>query len=365
MRELAELAAELRRAGVVVGTDQVEAATRALAAVAPSDSRLALRCVLCSSRADLERFDAIWAQHGAGVPSVELGAVARAALPSISNPDPSPATVRADTEQRPRPAMWSDVELMLDRDFAEFSPREIERVRSLVAALVPRGPLRRTRRLVPVHGRSGRPHLQRTLRAALRTGGEPVHRHWRGPGHAPRPLVLVLDVSGSMAPYTQMLLLYVHATVSQRRHVEAFAFGTRLTRITHELDRLDAASALGRARAAVADWAGGTRTGEALAALTRAHGGRLGRGAIVVVLSDGWDRGEPADVDREMARLQRVAHRVIWLNPLSARPGYEPLARGMAAALPHVDDFLSGHSLRSLRELGELLDAADAGSGRR
>jgi uncharacterized protein with von Willebrand factor type A (vWA) domain len=252
--------------------------------------------------------------------------------------------------------MWSDAELLLDRDFAGLSPAETERARALVRSLSPKGPLRRSRRLVATHRRTSRPDLQRTLRSALNSGGEPVERHWRAPGQAPRPLVLVLDVSGSMAPYAQMMLLYVYATVSRRRRVEAYAFGTRLTRITHELRARDPALALARAQAAVADWAGGTRTGESLAALTRAHGGHLGRGAVVVVLSDGWDRGDPEEVDAEMARVRRVAHRVVWLNPLKARPGYEPLARGMAAALPYVDHFLTGHSLRSLTELGELLE---------
>lgn len=160
-----------------------------------------------------------------------------------------------------------------------------------------------------------------------------------------------------MAPYARMLLIYLHAMVSRRRLVEAFAFGTRLTRITHELSARDPVVALARARDAVVDWAGGTHTGESLASLTREYGGRVGRGAIVVVLSDGWDRGDPAQVEREMARLRRVAHSVVWLNPLKARPGYEPLARGMAAALPHVDHFLSGNSVASVKRLGDLLGA--------
>ncbi|HWH93036.1 MAG TPA: VWA domain-containing protein, partial [Baekduia sp.] len=198
--------------------------------------------------------------------------------------------------------------------------------------------------------------LQRTARAALRRGGEPVDRRWRAPARTPRPVVLVLDVSGSMAPYATMLLVYAQAMVAARRGVEAFAFGTRLTRITRELAGRDADAAIARAGAAAVDWSGGTRIGASLAALNREHGRRVGRGAVVIVASDGWDRGDPDQLGAEMARLARTAHRLVWLNPLSARPGYEPLARGMAAALPHVDDFLAGHSLRSLEELASLLE---------
>jgi uncharacterized protein len=194
------------------------------------------------------------------------------------------------------------------------------------------------------------------VRAALRHGGEPVDRRWHAPAPSERPLVLVLDVSGSMAPYARMLLHYVHAAVAARRRVEAFAFGTRLTRITRELRGRDPQPALARAAAAAGDWSGGTRIGEALAELNRVHGRRVGRGAVVVVLSDGWDRGEPEELTAEMARLSRTAHRLVWLNPLKSDPRYEPLARGMAAALPHVDDFLSGHNVASLEELAELLE---------
>jgi uncharacterized protein len=195
------------------------------------------------------------------------------------------------------------------------------------------------------------------VRASLRTGGEPVQRHWRAPSERPRPVVLVCDVSGSMAPYARMLLQYLHACVAARRRVEAFAFGTRLTRITNELAGRDHDRALERASAAVLDFAGGTRIGAALAELNRAHGRRLGRGAVVVILSDGWDRGEPEPLSAEMARLRRSAHRLVWLNPLAAHSGYEPLTRGMRAAIPHTDRMLPGNSLASLEELAVMLEA--------
>jgi len=171
-----------------------------------------------------------------------------------------------------------------------------------------------------------------------------------------QPVVLVVDVSGSMAPYAGLLLRYAQALVTARPRVEVFALGTRLTRITRELRSKDVGAALARATRAAVDLGGGTRLGEGIGELNRRHGRRIGRGAVVVVLSDGWDRGDPEQLGAEMARLARTAHRVVWLNPLKARPGYEPLARGMAAALPHVDVFLEGHSLGSLEALVDVLE---------
>jgi uncharacterized protein with von Willebrand factor type A (vWA) domain len=225
-----------------------------------------------------------------------------------------------------------------------------------VAQLARRGPTRRSRRLRAVRTRGVRPDLQRTLRASLRWGGEPLDRRWREPSSKPRKLVLICDVSGSMATYARVLLQYMHAAVATHRRVEAFAFGTRLTRLTRELDVRDPDRALARAAEAVEDWSGGTRIGHALSVLNREYGRRLGRGAVVVILSDGWDRGEPELLADEMARLRRSAHRVVWLNPLKASAGYEPLARGMAAALPHTDHFLAGNSLASLAELATILE---------
>jgi uncharacterized protein with von Willebrand factor type A (vWA) domain len=223
------------------------------------------------------------------------------------------------------------------------------------------GPLRRSRRTRPARRRGSPPHaarpdLRRTVRASLSSGGYPLERHWRQPGERARQLVLVCDVSGSMEPYARALLQYMQACVAARRRVEAFVFGTRLTRVTAELGGRDPDRALERAAGATEDWSGGTRIGEALATLNRGHGRRLGRGALVVLLSDGWDRGDPAELSREMARLRRCAHRLIWLNPLKAHPAYEPLTLGMQAALPHVDHFLAGNSLASLEELAALME---------
>jgi len=160
-----------------------------------------------------------------------------------------------------------------------------------------------------------------------------------------------------MAPYSRMLLQYLQASVTARTRVEAFVFGTRLTRVTRELRGRDSDRALARAAAAVDDWSGGTRIGECIAQLNREHGRRIGRGSMVILLSDGWDRGEPEEMAEEMARLARTAYRVVWLNPLAADPRYEPLTRGMKAAMPHVDRLLPGNSLASLEALAALMEA--------
>jgi len=259
------------------------------------------------------------------------------------------------------PADWSDVEILRQKDFAEFTDAEREMAKRLIARLALRGPTRRSRRLKisrvrGAHGAAAEPDLRRTLRASLRYGGEPIERRWREPSRKPRPLVLVCDVSGSMEPYARMLLQYLHAYVAARRRVEAFVFGTRLTRVTRELAGRHHDAAMKRFAATASDWSGGTRIGESLAELNRTHGRRIGRGSIVVVLSDGWDRGEPEELAEEMARLSRCAHRLVWLNPLKAHTGYEPLTRGMQAALPYVDHFLSGNSIASLSELADLLE---------
>jgi uncharacterized protein with von Willebrand factor type A (vWA) domain len=365
-------AAALRAGGVRVGVGELLAAHRALAAIDPSDraaAYFALRATLCSRREDLAAFDAAFAEWFAAPPPFSpkpppvLEEMPRLAMPRVAIPGTETPQLQ---EVEVVPAAWSDVELLRDKDFAEYTPEERRRARIVMrrlAASAPNRPSRRTRparrRGTPPH--AARPDLRRTVRASLRTQGDPMERHWREPGQRPRPLVLVCDVSGSMEPYARMLLAYMQACVAARRRVEAFVFGTHLTRVTAELRSRDPDRALERAAHATRDWSGGTRIGDALATLNREHGRRLGRGAVVVLLSDGWDRGEPAQLEREMARLARCAHRLIWLNPLKAHPGYEPLTRGMQAALPHVDDFLAGNSLASLQELADTLDRVSQG----
>ena len=363
------LAASMRAAGARVGVDELLSAHQALGAVDTSDRNaayFALRATMCSRRSDLAAFDAAFAElftapaPPPSEPPPALDEVASLVLPRVAVPGgESPRAVEGDLEVVP--AAWSDVELLHEKDFAEYTEGERLAARAIMRRLAAAGPQRASRRTRPARRRGAPPHaarpdLRRTIRASLRTGGDPFERHWREPAQRPRPLVLVCDVSGSMEPYARMLLQYLQACVAARRRVEAFVFGTRLTRVTGELAGRDPDRALDRAAGAAADWSGGTRIGDALATLNREHGRRLGRGAIVVLLSDGWDRGEPRQLGREIARLGRCAYRLIWLNPLKASPDYEPLTRGMQAALPHVDHFLAGNSLASLEELAILME---------
>ena len=364
----------MRAGGARVGIDELLRAHRALAAVDPADrsaAYFALRATLCSRRDDFAPFDAAFAElfappepEGAEPPEV-LDDVASLVLPRVAVPGRE-VGLPVDADIDVVPAAWSEVELLHDKDFADYTDAERRLARRLIrriAGTAPTRPSRRTRpsprRGAPPH--AARPDLRRTIRSSLRTGGDPFERHWREPAERPRQLVLVCDVSGSMEPYARMLLAYMQACVAARRRVEAFVFGTRLTRVTAELRGRDPDAALARAAATVQDWSGGTRIGEALATLNREHGRRIGRGAVVVVLSDGWDRGEPDELAAEMARLRRTAHRLIWLNPLKAHPDYEPLTRGMQAALPFVDEFMAANSLASLAELAEALDRLSAG----
>jgi uncharacterized protein with von Willebrand factor type A (vWA) domain len=343
---------------------EVLAAHQALSVVDVSsreEARLALRAVLCSHHRDLERFELAFVSvfgdgrpPAADSPLAELGTIERAALPSMGMPDVTGR--QAPDGAEPVPAAWSAIELRHEKDFARYTPGENVAARELIARLARRHPTRLSRRTRASRRREHVPDLRQTVHASLRTGGDPVHRRWRAPTRRPRQLVLICDVSGSMSPYARMLLQYMHACVAARRRVEAFAFGTRLTRITHELGGRDHDRALDRAAAVVTDFSGGTRIGAALAELNRVHGRRVGRGAVVVILSDGWDRGDPEQLDAEMARLRRSAHRVVWLNPLAAHPDYEPLTRGMRAAVPHTDELLAGNSLASLEELAALLE---------
>lgn len=247
---------------------------------------------------------------------------------------------------------FSATEVLRHKDFAEYSPDELREAQDLMSRLRLVGSPRRSLRLGAANTRTDRPDLRRTVRAAMRSGGETVRRHHLRPTTRHRRLVLLLDVSGSMEPYARALIRFVHAAVAGRQKVEAFALGTRLTRLTRELSSRDPDEALRQAATRVDDFGGGTRLGDGLRVFNDEWGQRgMARGAIVVVLSDGWDRGDPEVLGEQMQRLHRVAHKVIWVNPLKVTPGYAPLARGMAAALPHVDAFVEGHSIEAIEQL--------------
>jgi uncharacterized protein len=249
---------------------------------------------------------------------------------------------------------FSRTEVLRHRDFAVYSASELAEAQRLMADLRLAGSLRRSRRMIRSRRQRGRVDLRRTVRVALRAEGEAVRTLHQEAGTRPRRLILLIDISGSMEAYARALLRFVHAAVAGRQKVEAFAIGTRLTRMTRELTTRDPDLALRQASARVMDWSGGTRLGDGLRQFNDQWGVRgLARGAIVVILSDGWDRGDPEVLGEQMARLSRVAHRIIWVNPLKVTPGYAPLARGMAVALPYVDSFVEGHSLAALHELAE------------
>jgi uncharacterized protein len=241
-----------------------------------------------------------------------------------------------------------------ERDFAELEPDELRALRLLMSELAIAAPPRRARRLRrDAHG--ARLDVRATLRESRRTGGDPARHILRRRVMKPRRLVLLCDISGSMEPYARAYLQLLQAAVGGA-NAEAFVFATRLTRLTRALRGRQPDLAIERAAAAAHDWSSGTRLGESLKRFNDEHGRRgMGRGAVVVIISDGWERGDPALVAQEMERLRRLAHRIVWINPRKASRDFEPLAAGMAAALPFCDAFLSGHSLKALAAVVEAI----------
>ncbi len=251
---------------------------------------------------------------------------------------------------------WTDQETLRAKDFATCTPSELEELHRLMTHLSVAGARRSSRRTVPSRRSRGAIDLRTTTRQALRTGGEPLRTAHRRRGDRPRRIVLLCDVSGSMEPYARALVRFAHAVVAGRNPVEVFTLGTRCTRITRELQSRDPDAALQAVAEVVRDWSGGTRLGDGLRSFNDDWGVRgVARGAVVVILSDGWDRGDAARLGEQVQRLRRVTHRLIWVNPLMAQPGFAPVAQGMAAALPHVDELLEGHSLQSLDALAAVI----------
>ncbi len=299
-------------------------------------------------------FAAFWGDGPGPTPVDQPAPVPTAAFDVDLEPD---ASEGEGSDRRPAVTVrWSPVETLRERDFASYTPAEFAQARRLMADLRVTGASRPSRRRRPSSRIHGRPDIRRTVRRSLRAAGEVAPPAYHTTGTRPRPLVLLLDVSGSMEPYARAFVRFVHAAVVSRTRVEAFALGTRLTRVTRELSSRDPDAAVHAAAGRVVDWAGGTRLGDGLRAFNDEWGVRgVARGATVVILSDGWDRGAPEALAEQMARLARVAHKIVWVNPLKASPGYAPLAQGMAAALPYVDVFVEGHSLAALEQVAAVI----------
>ncbi|MCP4436151.1 MAG: VWA domain-containing protein [Actinomycetia bacterium] len=347
----------LRERGLRVPVTASLAWTEALGILGtdPTDVYWAGRATLVRSPEEQAPYDAAFAEFFLGaVPAGREGEPGQSTRSEPAPAGPQDPGLSADEAPEAVALSWSRVEQLSGRDFAECSDEELGELYDAISRIRLCTPARRSRRRRPAH--RGESDMRGSMRRALRTGGEMLDPARRDRAGTPRKVVLVVDVSGSMEPYARALLRFAHAAVQSSARVEVFAFATRLTRLTRELASREPDEALHLGSEAVADMSGGTRLGEVLSAFNDRWGMRgAARGAVVVVLSDGWDRGEPGRVSEEMQRLQRVAHRVVWVNPLRASPGYQPLAAGMAEALPFVDDFVDGHSLASLSALADLL----------
>jgi uncharacterized protein with von Willebrand factor type A (vWA) domain len=386
----------LRNAGIPAAPDRAARFLEALALIPPTHRRAlywTARLSFVGAREHVDAFDRVFAAVFGTSPDRAAGPDARSAAAEPTPhtepgaPPPSGLPVRqpwgAESPlhtggarpddaggRRTRPARDESAALRLlssrgeafaHKDFAAFTRDELTELERLLDTLAVGVPLRRGRRREP-HPAGRRTDLRRSLRRSMRTGGEPFRLARSRNRPRRRPLVLLCDISGSMEPYTRAYLRFfsrVCARSTAGLPAEAFVFATRLTRLTAALRHSDPDTALSRAGATAADWSGGTLIGAALAEFNRRHGRRgMARGAVVVVFSDGWEAGDPALVGREAERLSRLARRLIWVNPRKAAPGYAPLAGGMAAALPHCDAFVSGHSLAALAELVDAIAAA-------
>ena len=356
-------ARRLRAEEMAVPTGSVALFVSALSELDPADRDSlywAGRAVLVKRPEDIDTFDrvfrSVWLHQP---PDARLAAIAADERVGVDDyPEPQTEDDAEHPSRAPTTVVrYSPVEVLRSKDFGEYTAADFADAQRLMADLRATAAMRRSRRRRPAKWRRHpQPDIRATVRRALRTGGEPIRRAWYAPTLQPRRLVLLCDVSGSMDPYSRALLRFMHAAVAGRRRVEAFTMGTRLTRLTRELLPRDPDQALRRASAVVPDWSGGTRLGDTLRDYNDEWGMQgMSRGAVVVILSDGWERGDPTVIADQMARLSRVAHKVVWVNPLKASPGYAPLARGMAAALPYIDEFIDGHNLNALDDLIEVI----------
>ena len=353
----------LRSAGLPVTHDRATAFLQAAAHVGADDPQATFRAgraTLCAGPDDLLRYEHVF-EAWFGTRDRLPRPAPRERPRELSSPLPlgEPGESGAPEESDVLQVAASDVEVLRHRDVASLKPSEKALLDAMIRALRPRAPRRRASRRTP--WRRGEIDMHRTLRTTLRQMGEPGRVEHRRRGTTARRVVLLVDVSASMRPYADALLRLAHlvVTTAPAGRAEAFTLGTRLTRITLPLRTADADRALVRAGEQVPDWSGGTRLGETLQAFLDRWGARgMARGAVVVVFSDGWERGDSAVLASAMQRLSRLAHRVVWVNPHRGKDGYEPVQQGILAALPYCDDFVAGHSLAAFAEVLEVVGRA-------
>lgn len=344
----------LRAAGVAVTPDRTQGFVEATSLVGLGDQRAAYwagRATLCAGPDDLARYDQVfeaWFDPRGELPRRRETGLPMPQPPSLPSVDEAASGAGEVDDVLRAAATTADV--LRHRDVASLDAAERRRLAAMFAGLCPSAPLRRTPRHERWH--RGRLDASRTLRDSLRRMGEPGELAWRRRRAKPRRVVLLVDVSGSMSSYADALLRLAHRFVSAQPRAEVFTLGTRLTHVTRALRHRDGDRALVAAGETVPDWSGGTRLGETLQVFLDRWGQRgLARGAVVIVFSDGWERGDASLLAEQMQRLHRIAHRVVWVNPHRGKAGYEPVQQGIAAALPHIDDFLAGHSLATFEEL--------------
>jgi uncharacterized protein with von Willebrand factor type A (vWA) domain len=364
----------LREAGVPVTPERSASFARALTVVRPVSRRrlyCAARSVFVSDRSQMNAFDAVFFEvfgaadaaaappddaHTAPAPPAERPQADTTTSPSAGPgvTDAGSSDLEGEAEEVEFAALASDEEILAGKRFDALDPHELAQLYRLMSRLTLATPRRRTRRYE--RGRGHDVDLRRTLRGSLRTGGDPIRLARRRRRVVPRRLVMLCDISGSMEPYARAYLQFLASAAGSGPNAEAFVFATRLTRLTRALAARHPERAIQRAAAAAPDWSSGTRIGDALKAFNDRHGRRgMARGAVVVILSDGWERADPALVGREMERLARLAHRIVWVNPRVSADRFAVRAGGMVAALPHCDALVSGHSFDALAEVAEAI----------
>lgn len=359
--DITSFARELRSAGIGVTPDQIAGMCQSITMVDPAEEwqvRAAFRSLTVTGPAQLETFDRVFDSFFHRLRDPRPPAyVPQPMQPKRARPLFASEQVTEPTGEVSTQTGASLVERLAARDFAEMDDEELEMARRLVETMFWKPPVTRTRRW-EAHHRGRRPDMRRTLRRSVGPGGDLMPIELRRRRVRQRPLVIIADISGSMERYAEMFLVFAHAARRHLGSVEAFTFSTQLTRITDGLDRRDVRSALEEVGGTVGDWSGGTKIGDALSQWNRQWSRRLARGGpIALVLSDGWDCGDPGLLSREAARLSRSVHRLIWLNPLATHADYRPETRGMKAVLPHIDLLLPAASVRDLADLVALLDS--------